>query len=34
MLQVEFWISELADKTGVSIRTIRYYIEGGSAPPT
>lgn len=32
MLQVEFWISELADKTGVSTRTIRYYIEEGLLP--
>jgi DNA-binding transcriptional MerR regulator len=32
MLQVEYWISELADKTGVSTRTIRYYIEEGLLP--
>jgi len=28
----EFWISELADRTGVSTRTIRYYIEEGLLP--
>ena len=32
MLQLEFWISELAAKTGVSVRTIRYYIEEGLLP--
>ena len=32
MLQVEYWISELADKTGVSNRTIRYYVEEGLLP--
>lgn len=32
MLQLEFWISELAQKTGVSVRTIRYYVEEGLLP--
>jgi DNA-binding transcriptional MerR regulator len=32
MLQLNFWISELAEKTGVSTRTIRYYIEEGLLP--
>jgi DNA-binding transcriptional MerR regulator len=32
MLQLNFWISELAAKTGVSTRTIRYYIEEGLLP--
>ena len=34
MLQLNLWISELAQRTGVSTRTIRYYIEEGLAPPT
>ncbi len=32
MLQLNFWISELAERTGVSTRTIRYYIEEGLLP--
>lgn len=32
MLQLNLWISELADLTGVSTRTIRYYIEEGLLP--
>jgi DNA-binding transcriptional MerR regulator len=32
MLQLNFWISELAARTGVSTRTIRYYIEEGLLP--
>lgn len=32
MLQLNLWISELADMTGVSKRTIRYYIEEGLLP--
>jgi len=32
MLQLNFWISELAQLTGVSTRTIRYYIEEGLLP--
>lgn len=32
MLQLNFWISELAQRTGVSTRTIRYYIEEGLLP--
>jgi len=32
MLQLEFWISELAQKTGVSVRTIRYYVDEGLLP--
>jgi len=32
MLQLNFWISELAELTGVSTRTIRYYIEEGLLP--
>lgn len=31
-MQEEFWISELADRTNVSTRTIRYYIEEGLLP--
>lgn len=31
-MQEEFWISELADRTSVSTRTIRYYIEEGLLP--
>jgi len=33
MLQARYWISELADLTGVSPRTIRYYITEGLLPP-
>jgi DNA-binding transcriptional MerR regulator len=32
MLQSEYWISELADLTQVSTRTIRYYIDEGLLP--
>lgn len=32
MLNASYWISELADLTGVSTRTIRYYIEEGLLP--
>lgn len=32
MLQLNFWISELAERTGVSTRTIRYYVEEGLLP--
>jgi Ca-activated chloride channel family protein len=32
MLHLKYWISELADLTGVSTRTIRYYIEEGLLP--
>lgn len=32
MHQARYWISELADVTGVSTRTIRYYIEEGLLP--
>lgn len=32
MLQLNFWISELAERTGVSTRTIRYYITEGLLP--
>lgn len=32
MLQLNLWISELAELTGVSTRTIRYYIEEGLLP--
>jgi DNA-binding transcriptional MerR regulator len=32
MLKLNFWISELAQLTGVSTRTIRYYIEEGLLP--
>ena len=32
MLQLNFWISELAARTGVSTRTIRYYVEQGLLP--
>ena len=32
MLHLNFWISELAERTGVSTRTIRYYIEEGLLP--
>ena len=32
MLRSEYWISELANLSGVSTRTIRYYIQEG--PPT
>jgi DNA-binding transcriptional MerR regulator len=32
MLQLNLWISELAEMTGVSTRTIRYYIEEGLLP--
>lgn len=32
MLQLNFWISELAERTGVSTRTIRYYVEQGLLP--
>jgi DNA-binding transcriptional MerR regulator len=32
MLHPSYWISELADLTGVSTRTIRYYIEEGLLP--
>ena len=32
MLHASYWISELADMTGVSTRTIRYYIEEGLLP--
>jgi DNA-binding transcriptional MerR regulator len=32
MLQLNYWISELAERTGVSTRTIRYYIEEGLLP--
>ncbi len=32
MLRSEYWISELADLSGVSTRTIRYYIQEGLLP--
>lgn len=32
MLHAKYWISELADLSGVSPRTIRYYIEEGLLP--
>jgi DNA-binding transcriptional MerR regulator len=32
MLQSEYWISELAGLSGVSTRTIRYYIQEGLLP--
>ncbi len=32
MLRKEYWISELADLSGVSPRTIRYYIKEGILP--
>lgn len=32
MMQSEYWISELAALTGVSTRTIRYYIQEGLLP--
>jgi len=32
MLRKEYWISELAELTGVSTRTIRYYIKEGLLP--
>ena len=32
MLQLNYWISELAKRTGVSTRTIRYYIDEGLLP--
>lgn len=32
MLQIEFLIHELAEKSGVSVRTIRYYIQEGLLP--
>ncbi|NMC35160.1 MAG: MerR family transcriptional regulator [Veillonellaceae bacterium] len=32
MLQLNFWISELAARIGVSTRTIRYYVEQGLLP--
>jgi DNA-binding transcriptional MerR regulator len=32
MIQSEYWISELAELSGVSTRTIRYYIQEGLLP--
>lgn len=33
MLQIEFLIGDLAQRAGVSVRTIRYYINEGLLPP-